>query len=278
MVARNGVSWGSLSATQKTAATTFISTALSATGLSLWQGMQAADDYLAANGGGTSTYGAGFYYIAFIGTPSATNFWVLQLTGHHLTYNISFNGTYKSGTPLFLGVEPKGSFTQSGTTYDPMLAQRTAVGDLVSSLTSYSSALLSGTYTDILFGANGTGGIDGTYPKSYPTGTTGRGILYTSLSSADQEKVKAVINSYVNTQASETAADLLGAYLSDSALAQTYVAYSGGGNVTTSNSYIRIDGPRVWIEFSVQRGVIFSSDIHYHTIWRDKVADYGGNF
>jgi hypothetical protein len=202
MVARNGVSWGSLSATQKTAATTFISTALSATGLSLWQGMQAADDYLAANGGGTSTYGAGFYYIAFIGTPSATNFWVLQLTGHHLTYNISFNGAYKSGTPLFLGVEPKGSFTQSGTTYDPMLAQRTAVGDLVSSLTSYSSALLSGTYTDILFGANGTGGIDGTYPKSYPTGTTGRGILHTSLSSADQEKVKAVINSYVNTQAS----------------------------------------------------------------------------
>jgi hypothetical protein len=64
--------------------------------------------------------------------------------------------------------------------------------------------------------------------------------------------------------------------LSDTALASTYVAYAGSGDVTTSGSYIRVDGPRVWIEFSVQRGVIFSSDIHFHTIWRDKVGDYGG--
>jgi Protein of unknown function (DUF3500) len=32
----------------------------------------------------------------------------------------------------------------------------------------------------------------------------------------------------------------------------------------------------LWIEFSVQRGIIINSDIHYHTIWRDKLADYGG--
>jgi hypothetical protein len=276
MVARNGVKWGDLSSAQKTAARALIATALSTAGNNLHIGLQAADDALVSLYSANSDYGNGNYYIAFLGTPSATGFWVLQLTGHHLTYNIAFNGSVKSATPMFLGVEPKGSFTLNGITYDPMQAQREAVASLGGALASYSSALLSGSYPDLLFGANGSGGIDGTYPKSYPTGTSGRGVAYGSLTAADQEKLKAVIRAYVNTQAGEYADDLLAAYLSDAALAQTYAAYAGGTTVTSSGNYFRIDGPRVWIEFSVQNGVIVRSDIHYHTIWRDKTGDYGG--
>lgn len=276
MVARNGVSWGSLSTAQQTAARTLISTALGSTGNTLHIGMQAADDALVSSYGASSaTYGNGYYYIAFIGTPSTSDFWMLQLTGHHLTFNIAFNGSYKSPTPLFLGVEPKGSFTLNGTTYDPMEAQRTAVSNLGAALTAYSGAKLSGTYSDLLFGANGSGGIDGSCPRSY-SGVTEHGLLYSSLSSTDQALVQAAIKAYVNTQATEYADELLSAYLSDSALAETYVAYTGSGTVTTNGNYFRIEGPRVWIEFSVQRGVIISSDIHYHTIWRDKYGDYGG--
>jgi hypothetical protein len=275
LVARNGITWGSLSTAQKTAARALIATALSSAGNNLHIGMQAADDYLADNGGGTSSYGNSYFYIAFLGTPSTSDFWMLQLTGHHLTYNIAFNGSYKSPTPLFLGIEPKGSFTQDGTTYDPMEAQRTAMSNLGASLTAYSGAKLSGTYSDLLFGANGSGNIDGTCPRSYSS-VTEHGLLYSSLSSSDQALVQAAIAAYVNTQATEYADDLLATYLSDTSLASTYVAYSGSGTVTTNGDYFRIEGPRVWIEFSVQRGVIFSSDIHYHTIWRDKYGDYGG--
>ena len=88
--------------------------------------------------------------------------------------------------------------------------------------------------------------------------------------------MQAAIKAYVNTQATEYADDLLSSYLSSTSLASSYVAYSGSGTVSTNGNYFRIEGPRLWIEFSVQRGVIFSSDIHYHTIWRDKTADYGG--
>lgn len=271
---RNGITWGSLSTTQKAAATTLMKTALSDTGATLHLGLQAADDYLNANGGGSS-YGNGNYYIAFVGTPSTTGFWLLQLSGHHLTYNIALNGTYKSPTPLFLGIEPKGSFTQSGTTYDPMSAQRTAMSNLGAALTSYSGAKLSGTYADILFGANGTGSIDNTCPRAYSS-VTEHGLLYSSLSSTDQALVQTAIKTYVTTQATEYYDDLLSAYLSSTALAQTYVAYSGTGTVTANGNYFRIEGPRLWLEFSVQRGVIFSSDIHFHTIWRDKYGDYGG--
>jgi hypothetical protein len=274
MVSRNGLKWSSLSTAQQTAASALIKTALGDTGSSLQSGLQAADDYLYSIGGGSS-YGAGNYYIAFIGTPTSTGFWILQLTGHHLTWNIAFNGSYKSPTPLFLGVEPKGAFTINGTSYDPMAAQRTAVANLGAALTAYSSAKLSGTYSDILFGANGSGSIDGSCPRAYSSVTT-HGILYSALSSSDQALVQAVIRSYVGTQATEYANDLLGAYLGADALAQTYVAYAGSGTVTTNGDYFRIEGPRLWIEFSVQRGVIISNDIHYHTIWRDKFGDYGG--
>jgi hypothetical protein len=256
-----------------------IATALSAAGNQQHLDTQYADNVLVSTyGASTSSYGEGHYYIAFLGTPSNSSMWMLQLTGHHLTYNIAFNASYRSATPVFVAIEPKDGFSYNGSTVDPMGAQRTAMAALAASLSSYSGALLSGSYDDILFGANGSGSIDGTMPKSWPSGTSNRGVLYGSLSSADQAKVRAVIESYVNTQASEIASDMLASYLSDTALAQTYVAYAGSTSLTTRGSYFRIDGPRVWIEWSVQNGVLVRNDIHPHTIWRDKVADYGGMF
>ena len=279
MVARNGIAWSSLSTAQKTAARTLIATALSAAGNQLHLDTQAADNVLVSSyGASTASYGEGHYYIAFLGTPSSSTMWMLQLTGHHLTYNLALNATYRSATPVFVAIEPKDSFTYNGSTVDPMAAQRTAIAALGTALGGYGGAQLSGSYDDVLFGANGSGGIDGTLPKSYPTGTTGRGVLYTSLSAADQEKVKTAIRAYVNTQATEVADELLGAYLSDAALAQTYAAYGTGTSITTRGHYFRIDGPRVWIEWSVQNGVLVRGDIHPHTVWRDKLADYGGAF
>ena len=274
MVSRNGVAWADLGSAQKTAARSLILTALGSTGNAQHLGLQQADNYLYSIGGGSS-YGEGQYHIAFLGTPSTTGFWLLQLTGHHLTYNLAFNGTYASPTPVFMGVEPKASFTYGGTTYDPMQAQREAWSALGPVLTGYSGALLSGTYSDLLFGANGSGNIDGTCPRAY-SGVTSHGLAYSSLSSSHQALARAVIESYVATQADEVASALRTAYLSDSALAQTYVAYSGTGTVTTRGNYFRIEGPRVWIELSVQNGVIVQNDIHYHGVWRDKLADYGG--
>jgi hypothetical protein len=70
----------------------------------------------------------------------------------------------------------------------------------------------------------------------------------------------------------------LSTYEDPAALANTYIGYSGTGTLTTQGDYIRVDGPRVWIEFCVQNGVVFNQSYHFHTIWRDKTADYGGDF
>ena len=39
--------------------------------------------------------------------------------------------------------------------------------------------------------------------------------------------------------------------------------------------YVRIDGPSVWIEFSMHSGIVLENP-HPHAVWRDKATDYGG--
>lgn len=270
---RNGLNLGSLATTQQTAALALIDAALSSEGGTRFDQIRIADDYLNANGGG-SAYGAGNYYIAFLGTPSTTSAWQLQVGGHHYALNVTYNGNYVSATPFFLGVEPK-SFTVSGTTYTVLEKQRAAAYNLTQSLSGNTSAMLSGTFDDVLMGV-GSSGHDTNYPQTYPT--SGRGVLYSSLSTTQQALVKTFIEAWINDQNSTVASTLLSTYEDSTALANTYVAYAGTNSLTTQGDYIRVDGPRVWIEFVCQNGVVFSTTIHYHSIWRDKTADYGGDF
>ena len=39
---------------------------------------------------------------------------------------------------------------------------------------------------------------------------------------------------------------------------------------------MRIDGPRIWMELVVQRAIALPAELHFHALWRDKLADYGG--
>ncbi|MBE7213463.1 MAG: DUF3500 domain-containing protein, partial [Gluconacetobacter diazotrophicus] len=192
-----------------------------------------------------------------------------------------------------------------------METQRAAVCSLAVAIqndsTLTSSAKLSGTFSDVVEGsanANPNTG-DSAFPQTYPSGTTGRGVLFSSLTSAQQTTlkplVKAVIEAWVNNAPGDAAAVLLADYESDAAIAATYVGYQVGagaadGGSTRCNfdatvnqeatpqnsqhSYLRIDGPRCWVEMVVQNAVLYQSNgfVHYHSIYRDKLSDYGGEF
>ena len=69
---------------------------------------------------------------------------------------------------------------------------------------------------------------------------------------------------------------LVARYESAAALADTYVGYSGEPDLGAEHSYVRVDGPQVWMELVVQKAVADPSKLHYHALWRDKHADYGG--
>lgn len=272
-LARNGLALATLDAVQLAAARALVTVALGETGSALFFGMQAAGDQLAAGGAGSAV--SSDDHLALLGAPSSTGFWMLQLSRRQLAWNLAYNGRYDGPTPLFLDIEPAGAFTLGDVSYDPVLVQRSSMADLGAALVAYPAAKLAGSYPDLLFGANDADGIDASCPRAYES-VTSHGALYSSLSVADQATVQSAIRSYVQTQARAGASTLVGAYLSSEALAQTTVAYAGTGSLADQGTYLRIEGPRLWIEWSVQRGGASSGALRYQTIWRDKFADYGG--
>jgi len=94
---RVGLSFGVMATTQIQYAKALLKEAAGTGTNEGWDEIQQiinADEYLAANGGG-STYGAGNYYIAFLGTPALTSTFEIQFGGRHL----AFSNTYKDGVP-----------------------------------------------------------------------------------------------------------------------------------------------------------------------------------
>ena len=292
---RPGITLSQLTtASQISAFNALVTVALSSTGYTDYQGVLAADDYLGytqnANG-----YGADLYHVAFVGTPSQTGTWTLMLGGHHMAFNINFNQACVYPTPHHIGVEPRTSFTAnnhtsynyySAGTYQVLADKAAAMFAIFSSLdsTMLTSAFLSGqTFNDILIGpveAN-TGSYSNVTTKfSAIASSSDRGLLVSSLSTTQQALVMAAIEQFTADYDSTTASRLLSDYQAD--YGSTYVAWansagtfsSSGPDVTANGTYMRIDGPRVWIEIAVQSGIVIQSQTHYHMMFRDKTYDY----
>jgi hypothetical protein len=219
-------------------------------------------------GSGGNDYSRGLYYLAFLGTPSTTDTWILQFGGHHLAFNITYRGDAVAGaTPKFTGIEPK-VWTTEDATYAPMASEHDNMAAMLAGLdeTQLATAQLSETFSDVLLGP----GQDGQFP------TEKEGLAVSELSDEQKALVLAAIAPWVQDVDDMTSSELLAIY--EEELDETYIAYSGNSSLTNHADYVRIDGPSVWIEFVNQNGIVYSDQIHYHTVWRDRARDYGAEF
>jgi hypothetical protein len=205
-------------------------------------------------------FGAANYMIAFLGKPSKTTPWLLQLGGHHLAFNVYYKGTTGAATPYFLGVQPNKWTDATGKVHAPMAAQRDPLHELLVSLTpeQLKKAKLEARFRDVYVGP----GRDGKFPAAR------EGLLVSELSPASKELLKKAIIAW--TGDSPQGADYQKLYFAE--LDQVKIAFSGSTDVADNGDYVRIVGPRVWIEFCSQ------GQDHYHTIWRDRLTDYGAEF
>lgn len=279
--ARAGVQMGSISASSQAAALALMGTVLSSEGMDDLNGVRAADAYLGTVGGGNG-YSANNYYVAVFGTPSTTGDWAVTFGGHHMAYNITFTNGVGYPVPNHLGAEPKASFTVNNVSYQPLVGEGAALVALYNSFDStvLANAYLSGqTFSDVLIGPVEYGtGSSALAKAKFPTGTNRNGVLVSSLTAEQQDLVTAAIAQWVSDYDPMIATSLLADYTSSTAYADTYVAWGGsqasGVNVDVNGTYMRIDGPRVWIEVACQNGVVIQGSTHYHTIYRDKTFDY----
>ena len=88
--------------------------------------------------------------------------------------------------------------------------------------------------------------------------------------------MRKALESYASLPGAAITQPLIAAYESPVALAETYVGYAGKPDLSAEGSYVRIDGPRIWMELIVQPAVADRTKLHYHALWRDKQSDYGG--
>ncbi|BCY09864.1 DUF3500 domain-containing protein [Actinoplanes sp. L3-i22] len=265
-VARKGVALKDLTEAQRTAALAMLKVALSDDGYQQVLNIQKSDDYLNSLGGqGADGFGSLVdYFVAVYGTPSATDPFMIQFGGHHLARNLTYNGTKVSQTPQFVGSEPT-SFQVDGKTVAPVEPESDSMFAMVAALSAdqkTAAKLTSGTYDDLLMGPTHD---DGTFPAS-------EGLAVSGLSAAQKKLVTAAMTAYVADLPADAAAKSLAKYQSE--LDSTKIAWANNTGPSDESSYIRIDGPSVWIEFINTRSMS-TPNIHYHSVYRDKTNDYG---
>jgi Protein of unknown function (DUF3500) len=269
---RIGLQTSTLSATQFTAFYNLLKAAtgtLANEGNEEYLGILDADIYLGVNGGG-SGYGIGNYFIAFLGTPSATGLWCLQIGGHHGTIIHTYNnGKMTGGTPSFRSTEPYPTWTSTvnAKTLQPLVQETDAFAKFLGGLSTaeLSTARRSAAQNDLIAGPQ----KDNNFPA------TKTGVKGSNLSTSQKDLLMAAIKPWVDDLDDKTAAAILAKYKAE--IDDTYVSYYGSSTMAVQGDYLLIDGPSVWIEWSMQGGIVIRNSVHPHAVWRDRKADYGAN-
>lgn len=265
---RNGLRLGDLTPRQRDAALALVAAALSREGFQKVTDIMNADEALKnARGGRTGgrpggpgggvVFGSDEYYLALLGTPSATGAWMIQFGGHHLAINVTVVGPQNVLTPSLPATQPA-RYTLNGQTIRPLGDEHDKGFALVNALDAgqRTQAILNYRVTDLVLGP----GLDGKVIQP-------EGIVASALSASQQAMLLDVVHEWVGILNDEAATAKMAEIKAN--LPRTYFAWSGG-TTTGSVAYYRIQGPTMVIEYAPQGDLD-----HIHTIYRDPTNDYG---
>jgi hypothetical protein len=237
---RAGLKWGDLTAAQQNAWLAIEQASLSTEGYNRLLAEWGADDANAVATGQSDIFGKQFYYIALIGTPSATGPWMWQFGGHHVTINAAVTGGRIALTPSFIGDQPASYTDGGGKTVRPLGDIEDEAHALVASLgdAQKQAAVLGDTPINLVLGP----GEDGKTIAS-------EGVALSQLPADQQAAALKVIGHYTGLVDDVDAAARLDEV--KAALDQTYFAWYGP-TTAGSPAYFRFTGPTLVIEYSPQ--------------------------
>lgn len=273
---RKGVSFDDLDETQTALATALLGAALSADGLQTTERIRQINLAAGTAVGNSAVFNDVLYYFTVMGTPSATEPWGFQFDGHHLVINYFVLGDQVVMSPCFWGSEPT-TMTIDGATVTACTEELQAGLAFMASLTApqRAVAVISATKAseDMKAGAFADNAVE-----AYA------GIRATALTRAQQQKLLAVVDVFVN----RAKADVAKAHLAQikAHLADTYAAWIGGTG-STDPFYLRVQSPVIWIEIDCESagplGGAYGhtradgpSQLHLHSVVRTPNGnDYG---
>lgn len=281
MFRREGLRLADVTPTQRAAVMTLLSVALSGDGYRKVTEIMRGDEVLrkaeSAGGaggrggrgagglggpgrGGAPAFGENEYYLAFVGTPSATAPWMLQFGGHHLAINLTLAGSEATMAPSLPAAQPA-TYTFEGQTIRPLGRENDKGFALINALDEKQrgQAILGYRVSDLVLGP----GQDGRTIQP-------EGIRASALSAPQQAMLWDLVREWsgiMNDAFAEPRMAELRTHLND-----TYFAWSGP-TTNGSSAYFRIQGPTLVIEYAPQDSID-----HIHTIYRDPTNDYGVKF
>ena len=208
-------------------------------------------------------FGSDLYFISFLGTPSATEPWMLQFGGHHLALNVTVAGSKGVLTPTLTGAQPA-LFKLNGKTIRPLGRESDKALGLLQTLddNQRKQAVLGYQVADLVLGP----GQDG--KKIAP-----EGLKVASMNAKQRAMLLGLIAEWsgiLNEPYASARMDQL-----KGEVKEMYFAWSGpttaeaGANIT---AYYRIQGPHLVIEYAPQSD---EPGNHVHTMYRDPTNDYG---
>jgi hypothetical protein len=278
MFQRTGVRMGDLRSPQRAAVMTLLSAALSQGGYRKVVDIMRGDEVLrkgqsstdAGRGdgrgrgrgmpGGGPAFGEDEYYLAFVGTPSATTPWMLQFGGHHLAINLTMGGSQATMAPSLPAAQPA-TYTVEGRTVRPLGKENDKAFALINALDAKqrSEAILNYRVADLVLGP----GQDGRTIQP-------EGIRASTFSAAQQTMLWELVREWAGMMNDAFAEPRMAEIRNN--LRDTYFAWSGP-TTNGSAAYFRVQGPTLVIEYAPQNSVD-----HIHTIYRDPTNDYGAKF
>lgn len=268
---RKGVRMGELSAEQRVQAHHLIQSGLSSQGYLKTSGIMQLDEVLLYLSGQDKAenplFGLKYYWISFLGEPSATRPWGWQLDGHHLALNFTVAGSGVAVTPTFMGSDPHevrdglhAGWRVLGAEDDQGLALMRALRPEQQKL----ALVRADAPPDVLAGA-------GKDTVRSPV----EGIPFGQLDDAQKMRLMRLVDEYVRNYAADLAVAQLDRI---NRTGWDKVTFAWAGPVGPSAPYYyRIQGPAVLIEFDNNRppGRPDRPINHIHSVYRDPQNDYG---
>ncbi|HLJ48945.1 MAG TPA: DUF3500 domain-containing protein [Bryobacteraceae bacterium] len=265
IVHRAGLNMGELTPAQRSAAFALLGSVLSKRGYEKVRQIMEADSVLKHNEHDSPMFGEDLYFISFLGTPSATEPWILQFGGHHLALNVTIAGERGVLTPTLTGAQPA-LYTLNGKTIRPLGQESDKALALLNALDEMErkQAILGFRLADLVLGP----GQDGKTIQP-------EGLKATSMNDRQRAMLLDLISEWAGIVHEAAAAARMAELKAD--IPETWFAWSGpttaapGSNIT---AYYRIQGPHLVIEYAPQT---LGGDpaLHVHTMYRDPTNDYG---
>ena len=269
--ARNGLTMGAMSATERAAAHDLLKSGLSQKGYLTATSIMQLEDVLKAiedAGGGDAAAGRRMernpvkYFVSVFGTPSQTGSWGWRVEGHHVSLNFTvMNGSLAGSTPQFFGSNPAEVMSGPKKGLRILQDEEDPARALLLSLTPAQRAkavLAIAAPGDIL--TMNRNNIEKLEASGVPAG---------ELQPNQRALLMQVIDAYAGAMAGDIASDRM-AKLRQAGIEKITFTWAGGDK-RGEKFYYRLQGPTFLIEFDETQ----DNANHIHSVWRDFNGDFG---